>query len=233
MIPLYRTAAVRAGLGPCLRPGGETLTRRILELVRPAADALILDAGCGTGASMSLLSAHGIKTVLGLDLDPDLLAEARQNHNTVARADLALLPLPDGCLELILCECVWNLTEKKAVLAEFSRSLAPGGHLALSDIYARGDAPENGKWPVRCCFSQATGLEEVRDLFLDAGLSVEVLEDHTTLLTRTAAEFVFTHGSLKGFWQAVTGDETLAADACDAAAASRPGLFLLIARKQE
>lgn len=231
MIPLYRTTAVRERLGPCLRPGGETLTRRILELLRPAAEAIALDAGCGTGASMGLLSAYGIENVLGFDLDLDLLGEARREHEKISQADLAHLPLPDGCLELILCECVWNLTEKKAVLAEFARTLAPGGHVAVTDIYARGSLRQHGKWPVRCCFAQATGLAEVRDLFHEAGLRVEVLEDHTPLLTRTAAEFVFAHGSLKGFWQAVTGDATLAAEACEAAAASRPGLFLLIARR--
>ena len=67
-----------------------------------------------------------------------------------------------------------------------------------------------------------------------AGFAVESLEDHFPLLARTAAEFVFRHGSLHGFWRAVTGDEKTAAEACRAVQSSRPGLFLLAAvRKPE
>jgi hypothetical protein len=63
-----------------------------------------------------------------------------------------------------------------------------------------------------------------------AGFEVELVEDHSALLKRTAADFVFRYGSLQGFWEAVTGDAKLAESACDASRASRPGLFLLLAR---
>jgi hypothetical protein len=56
-----------------------------------------------------------------------------------------------------------------------------------------------------------------------------VVEEHTEMLKKTAADFVFRHGSLHGFWQAVTGDPLLAQMACDASRVSKPGLFLLMA----
>lgn len=134
---------------------------------------------------------------------------------------------------MVICECVWNLTDRRRVLDEFARTIRPGGYLALSDIYARsgGSSEQCGTWPVPCCFSQATNLGAVSEMIVSAGFEISVLEDHTRLLNHAAAKFVFTHGSLQAFWQAVTGDTDLATAACDAAAATRPGLFLLIARR--
>ena len=231
MRPLYLSTPVRERLGPCLRPGGTILTRRILDLIRPKPDDMVLDAGCGPGGSMALLRDHGVRTVLGLDLDPGLLLESRSSGAHPARADLANLPLPDACLDLVLCECVWNLTDRQKVLSEFARTLKPGGRVALTDIYTRSLQNRSGTWPVPCCFSGATDLATVRDLFVKAGFTISNLEDHTRLLNQTAAEFVFAHGSLQAFWQAVTGDTNLATAACAAAATARPGLFLLIARR--
>lgn len=223
---LYASAPVRATLGRALRPGGEKLTRRMLELAGPLQGALVLDAGCGCGASLVLLEEHGARAV-GLDLNAGFLRESSGRKLKVARADLAYLPLPDGCLDLVLCECVWNLTDKERALAEFLRVLRPGGVLALTDIYARGYRA--GEWPVRCCFSQATDLQTVMEQVSGAGFEIDVVEDHTELLKKTAADFVFRHGSLHGFWQAVTGDPDLATAACAASKATRPGLFLMMA----
>jgi arsenite methyltransferase len=233
MKPLYLASPVRDRLGPCLRPGGRTLTERIVRLTDIGKKSIVLDAGCGQGASMGYLRQSGIDTVIGFDLEPELLGLARQEDQPVARADLTFLPLPDSCLDLVLCECVWNLTDRQKVLAEFTRVLRTGGRLALTDIYARQTGvPEQGAdWPVACCFSQASSLAVVEGLVAAAGLAVLVFEDHSQLLTRTAAEFVFAHGSLHGFWLAVTGNSDLATAACKAAAATRPGLFLLIGQK--
>ena len=222
---LYASAPVRASLGRALRPGGEKLTRRMLELAGPLQGGLALDAGCGCGASLALLEQHGARAV-GLDLNAAFLRESSGRKLKVARADLAHLPLPDGCLDLVLCECVWNLTDKERVLAEFMRVLRPGGMLALADIYARGYRA--GEWPVRCCFAQATDLQTVMEQVAGAGFEIDVVEDHTESLKKTAADFVFRHGSLYGFWQAVTGDPVLAQMACDASRVSKPGLFLLM-----
>ena len=222
---LYASPPVRKFLGPALRPGGERLTTLMLGLAGPLQGALALDAGCGCGATLALLQEHGARAV-GLDLNAAFLREAGDKGARVAQADLADLPLPDACLDLVLCECAWNLTDKERVLAEFRRVLRPGGTLALADIYARGC--RTGDWPVRCCFAQATDLQTVMEQVAGAGFEIDVVEEHTELLKKTAADFVFRHGSLHGFWHAVTGDPVLAQMACDASQASKPGLFLLI-----
>ncbi len=224
---LYASSPVRAALGRTLRPGGEALSRRMMVLADPEPGSLALDAGCGCGATLGMLRLKGAKA-FGLDLSAAFLREAGGDGHAVARADLASLPLPDASLDLVVCECAWNLTDKERTLAEFSRVLKPGGMLALSDIYTRGY--RSGEWPLRCCFAQATDLQTVMEQMAGAGFEIDVVEDHTPLLKKTAADFVFRHGSMHGFWQAVTGDEDLAAAACAASKESKPGLFLLLAR---
>ncbi len=232
MRPLYLSSAVREGLGPCLRPGGTVLTRRIIDLLQPGDSCTVLDAGCGTGASMALIKQHGVANVFGIDVDSGLLGEARRTCLTVARGDLARLPLAGGAWDIVLCECTWNLTEKERTLKEFARVLKPGGMLAMTDIYTRGaHASRAAAWPTRCCFAAATDLATVHRQVTAAGFTVTTLEDHTPLLKQTAAEFVFAHGSLQKFWQAVTGNSAAAAAACTASANSRPGLFLLLAQR--
>ena len=230
-MPLYQATAVRQGLGCSLRPGGDYLTRRILELTRPNAHQMVLDAGCGPGASLGLLRALGLHNSLGLDRDWPFLSEAKNDRLTVLQADLSRLPLADQKIDMVLCECAWNLTPKKNALAEFGRVLRPHGILAITDIFARSFDAVEGAWPVPCCFAGASDLETVRSLVVDAGFTVTLLEDHSRLLRETAAHFVFAHGSLHGFWLAVTGSSELAAQACRASQATKPGLFLLIAKR--
>lgn len=232
MKPLYLSSAVREGLGSCLRPGGLALTERILHLLSPGSAGVALDAGCGAGGSMTAVREATGMEIFGLDLDAGLLKAARREGHYVARGDLAALPMADAVFDLILCECVWNLTVKEKVLAEFARILKPGGMLAIADMYSRsGDLAFAASWPVRCCFSAAVDLASIERQVLSAGFTLKVLEDHTPLLRKTAAEFVFTHGSLQKFWEAVTGNTELAAAACDAAATTKPGMFLLIAQR--
>lgn len=235
MKPLYLADSVREVLGKSLRPGGEALTRRMMELACPASGELLLDAGCGAGTSMMLLRKNETCRVVGIDFDQGLATEAQSNGLSVAQADMAQLPLLSDTVDTVLCECAWNLTDKQQALAEFFRVLRPGGLLALSDIYLRHPGNEKGKsaWPNQSCFFQATDLSTVREMVSRAGFEILQLEDHSLLLKRTAAEFVFAHGSLQGFWEAVMGDRQRAKAACTASAATRPGLFLLIGKRKK
>jgi len=224
---LYACAPVRTVLGGALRPGGDQLTRRMLRLAAVSLGSRVLDAGCGCGVTLGMLRELGAMA-FGLDLNAGFLRDAVGKRGAVAQGDLAFQPFADRSLDLVMCECAWNLTDKGKVLAEFFRVLRPDGMLALADIYARGIPA--GQWPVRCCFAQATDLRTVLEDVSTAGFEIDVVEDHTELLKKTAADFVFRHGSLHGFWQAVTGSSELAKMACDASLSSKPGLFLLTAR---
>lgn len=229
MKPLFLSDPVRKSLGDCLRPGGAELTTRMLELTRPEPNHFILDAGCGAGGTLNILARCGFTRTFGIDRNRELLQITTAAHKAAA-ADLSALPLADHSCNLVVCECAWNLTDKPATLLEFNRVLRPGSLLALSDIYLRRTSNRGLQWPVQCCFEQAGRLDETSGMIENAGFGIIHLEDMSTLLTQTAAEFVFKHGSLRDFWMSVTGDKTRADQACAMTAHSRPGLFLLLAR---
>ncbi len=231
VLPLYQSTAVRDSLGAALRPGGASLTRRIVELARPQPAMTVLDAGCGPCGSLGILQERGLPRVLGVDIDRDFLRSARSSRFPVLQADLCRLPLADASVDLVICECAWNLTPRERTLEEFRRVLRPGGRLAIADIYNRSGSDNGELWPAPCCFAGASGMETVRELLAASGFSVIHLEDQSRLLRETAARFVFAHGSLQGFWQAVTGSAATAAQACRAGAAAKPGLFLLLATR--
>ncbi|PIE64880.1 MAG: hypothetical protein CSA26_05985 [Desulfobacterales bacterium] len=230
MKPLYLTEPVRSMPGNWLHPGGETLTRRMLDIAAVARDAVILDAGCGEGGSLEYLLSHGFPRVLGIDQQSVLLPPKKAAFPLVL-GDVSRLPLADQCLDTILCQCVWNLTERQKTLDEFHRTLRPGGELLLCDIYLRHRKPDGLQWPVTSCFNNAATFDTVTGFIEKSGFVVCYQEDVSSHLQQTAAEFVFKYGSLYGFWFAVTGDHHHAKQACSLGAASRPGLFFLIAKK--
>ncbi len=226
-------ATVRQGLAPYLRPGGEVLTKRMLELLQPGSSTRILDAGCGTGATLKLLQQSGLRNLVGIDSQHHHIREVLHNGNLALQADCAELPFPGNHFDMLICECVWNITRKHHSLAEFFRVLCPGGTLVLSDIYFRGTAlgQTNSPWPSRSCFSQAENLQTTTDMITAAGFTLLHVEDQSYLLKQAAAEFVFAHGSLQAFWQHVLGDQQRADAVCEATRTKRPGLFLLLARR--
>lgn len=113
----------------------------------------VLDLGSGGGLDV-LLSARRVApggTAFGLDMTPEMLELARRNQREagIDNAEFLLgsiedIPLPDGRVDVVISNCVVNLsTDKDAVLAQAHRVLRPGGRFAVSDIVLlRPLAPE-------------------------------------------------------------------------------------------
>ncbi|MFD8633720.1 class I SAM-dependent methyltransferase [Streptomyces sp. NPDC059533] len=98
----------------------------------------VLDAGCGTGRALTALRAAvgPSGTVLGADLTPQMLAEARRagraSEGTLLLADVARLPLRDEVLDAVFAAgLIAHLPEPAANLRELARVVRPGGRLAL------------------------------------------------------------------------------------------------------
>ena len=148
----------------------------------------VLDLGSGGGIDV-LLSAKRVGPtgkVYGLDMTDEMLALARENQQRVGATNVEFLkgtieaiPLPDQSVDVIISNCVINLSvDKDAVLREAFRVLKPGGRFAVSDVVIRGEVPAEVRRSMELwvgCVAGALRDDEYRSKLTAAGFaSVEL-----------------------------------------------------------
>jgi ubiquinone/menaquinone biosynthesis C-methylase UbiE len=155
----------------------------------------VLDLGSGGGIDV-LLSARRVSPsgfAYGVDMTDDMLTLARQNAAKDGTANVEFLkgqiedvPLPDGAVDVVISNCVINLsTDKPAVLAEMFRVLAPGGRLGISDIVAEdhmGEADRAAAGSYVGCIAGALSRSEYL-----AGLAAAGFAEASVTFTHEAA----------------------------------------------
>jgi arsenite methyltransferase len=148
----------------------------------------VLDLGSGGGIDV-LLSAKRVGPTgfaYGLDMTDEMLALAERNRKDAGvdnarflKGTIEAVPLPDSSVDVVISNCVLNLsTDKARVLREAHRVLRPGGRFAVSDILVRGRLPESVRRDLESwagCVAGALEEGEVRRLLAEAGFrDVEV-----------------------------------------------------------
>ena len=167
---------------------------------------IVLDLGSGGGIDV-LLSAKRVGPTgkaYGLDMTDEMLSLANENKRKAGaqnveflRGEIEQIPLPDASIDVIISNCVINLSgDKNKVLAEAFRVLKPGGRFAVSDVVVRGDVPDAVKRSMELWIGCVAGaLEEQEFLGLLQKVGFENPSIEPTRIYKTADAAAFLTGS--------------------------------------
>jgi SAM-dependent methyltransferase len=163
----------------------------------------VLDLGSGGGIDV-LLSAKRVGPtgkVYGLDMTDEMLVLANANKDRAGamnveflKGEIERIPLPDASVDVIISNCVINLSaDKKKVLAEAFRVLKPGGRFAVSDVVVRGDVPAKVRASMELwigCVAGALEEQEFLSLLRAVGFENPSIEPTRIYKTQDAAGFL-------------------------------------------
>jgi len=158
-------------------------------MIELQAGQTVLDLGSGGGIDV-LLSAKRVGPtgkVYGLDMTDDMLALARENQRKAGVTNVEFLkgtiesiPLPDASVDVIISNCVINLSsDKDAVLREAFRVLKPGGRFAVSDVVVQGEIPAEVRRSMELwvgCIAGALHDHEYLQKLANAGFEAAAVE---------------------------------------------------------
>lgn len=190
-------AALRASLG-CGNPTA-------LADLQPG--EVVLDLGSGGGIDV-LLSARRVGPAgkaYGLDMTDEMLALARENQRRAGvenveflRGEIEAVPLPDASVDVIISNCVINLSgDKRRVLSEAFRVLRPGGRFAVSDVVVRGSLPAELRRSMELwvgCVAGALAETEFKDLLAEIGFEDPEIEPTRVYQLEDARDFLAAAG---------------------------------------
>ena len=176
-------------------------------LAELASGETVLDLGSGGGIDV-LLSARRVGPTgkaYGLDMTDEMLALARENQRKAGvdnveflKGEIEAIPLPDNSVDVIISNCVINLSaDKDRVFAEAFRVLKPGGRFAVSDVVVRGDVPAAIRRSVELwigCVAGALEEDEYRGKLGKAGFEAVGLEPTRIYRTEDARELLDREG---------------------------------------
>jgi ubiquinone/menaquinone biosynthesis C-methylase UbiE len=191
------TEALAASLG-CGNPTA-------LAQLRPG--EIVLDLGSGGGIDV-LLSARRVAPTgkaYGLDMTDEMLELARENQKKsgVTNAEflkgtIENIPLPDNAVDVIISNCVINLSgDKDRVMREAFRVLKPGGRLAVADVVIRGKIPAQVRRSMELwvgCIAGALEEREYREKLAAAGFECIAMEPTRIYQVEEAREFLTAAG---------------------------------------
>lgn len=166
-------------------PGGADMglgcgNPKAIAALQPGETVVDLGAGGGFDCFLAAPEVGERGHVIGVDMTPDMLSKARNNahkgnfRNVEFRlGEIEHLPVADNSVDVIISNCVINLSPNKAqVFKDAYRVLKPGGRLAISDVVATVELPEEMRKDaglIAGCMGNASLIEELQQMMAEAG----------------------------------------------------------------
>jgi SAM-dependent methyltransferase len=173
---------------------------------------IVLDLGSGAGVDVFLAAqAVGVDGhVIGVDMTPEMISRARENAarggytNVEFRlGEIERLPVEDSSVDIILSNCVINLSpDKRQVFAEMHRVLKPGGRFSIADIVTTGVVPASLRDDLEawsCCLGGAEDLEVYLDLLRAAGFVEVQVKDRRSYSDKEFAPYNILSVTVEGW----------------------------------
>jgi len=151
-----------------------------IAALKPGETVLDLGAGGGFDCFLAARAVGEDGTVIGVDMTPEMIARARENARKAGYAnvdfrlgEIEYLPVADSTVDVIISNCVINLSpDKPAVFRDAYRVLKPGGRLAVSDVVATAELPQEWRDDMELlsgCISGAAQVDELEAMLAEAG----------------------------------------------------------------
>ena len=167
-----------------------------IAALKPGETVLDLGSGGGFDCFLAARQVGEQGKVIGVDMTPEMVAKARANAQNAGAPNVEFrlgeiehLPVADGSIDLILSNCVINLSpDKQQVYREAFRVLKPGGRIAVSDVVATAAMPaslRNDLALVAACVGGAETIENLERILREAGfesIAVKPQENSRTFI---------------------------------------------------
>ncbi|GFK95324.1 Ubiquinone/menaquinone biosynthesis C-methyltransferase UbiE [Fundidesulfovibrio magnetotacticus] len=178
-----------------------------IAALRPGETVVDLGSGGGFDCFLAARQVGDAGHVIGVDMTPEMVEKARRNARSIGCANVSFrlgeiehLPVADGEADVVISNCVVNLsTDKARVFREAFRVLRPGGRIAMTDIVALADMPGDIRRDVRLhaeCVAGAETVGRLEAMLADAGFAGACVRPSPGSAEKLAA--MFPNVDLKG-----------------------------------
>ena len=244
-----------------IRPGGESLTKKAVELAGLQKGAKVLDVGCGEGDTVAMLRDELGLDAAGVDMSKKLIDKGKARHKDIDLKvmEAEYLDVESRTYDAVFMECslsVFRLQDDASF--EAWCALKPGGKLIVTDLYVKDPDPfavakmikeadaiasrpkkegacgENIK-PSYVMLDGAFVVDELLAMLEETGFVFEHYSDEKDALAAFVAQAVMGHGTLEEYFKAVVpeGEDPQTFYPCSALDGKNLGYFLMIVKKPE